>query len=507
MDIGLAVAGDEVGIIDEIRHLDRRIAKAQMRYGDAAGFLGIISKISLSIHIGVIADDLDGTLIGADCTVGTEAPELAGFQAFAACRDAFDARQGFIGNIVDDAQSEVVLRFEGFEVFKGSDDVARQEFFRCDTIAAVVDFRRIVSYGKGSSDAVIERFAVGAGFLGAVQDGDLLDRIRQSGQEMFFRPGPEHVDVDTADLFAFIDEHLDRFFNGLGAGTHGDEDEFSIRSAGIVEQVVFTARDFTDFLHVTFSDIGNAVVEFIEGFAVLHKRFSRFAERNSFRIIRIHAAFAEGPDGIHIEERPEFFIRQDFDFLDFVGRAEAIEEVDDRDAAGNSRGMDDSCQVHDFLDTRFAHHADARAAHSHGIVMAGKNRIAVGGNCTGCDVEDTGQEFAGNLEHVAEHDHHALGRCKGRRQCAGIQSAVHSTGSPFFRLHFLNLDGRAKQVLTAMSSPFIDVFSHRRRRRYREDGSQFRKGVGNISRSFVAIHCLEDFLCHSTFPLSVKPGN
>ena len=444
MDIGLAVAGDEVGIIDEVRHLDRRIAKAQVRYGDAAGFLGVISEICLGIHVRVIADDLDGTLVGTDRTIGTEAPELAGFQAFAACRDAFDARQGFIGNIIDDAQGEVVLRFKGLEVFKGSDDVARQEFFRCDTITAVVDLRCIVSYSKSSGYAVIERFAVGTGFFRAVQDGDFLDRIRQSSQEMFFRPRTEHVDVDAADLFAFGDEHLDRFFDGLGTRTHGNEDKFGIRCAGIIEQMVFTARDFADFLHIAFGDIGDAVIEFIEGFAVLHKRFSWFAERNGFRIIRVHAAFAEGPDGVHIEERTEFFIRQDFDFLDFVGRAEAIEEVDDRDTTGNSRCMDDSCQVHNFLDTRFTHHADARAAHSHGIVMTGKNRIAVGSDRTGGDMEDAGQEFTRNLEHVAEHDHHALGRCKGRRQGASVQSTVHGTGSPFFRLHFLNLDSRTE---------------------------------------------------------------
>ena len=59
-------------------------------------------------------------------------------------------------------------------------------------------------------------------------------------------------------------------------------------------------------------------------------------------------------------------------------------------------------------------------------------------------MEDAGQEFAGNLEHVAEHDHHALGRCKGRRQGASVQSTVHGTGSPFFRLHFLNLASRTE---------------------------------------------------------------
>ena len=79
--------------------------------------------------------------------------------------------------------------------------------------------------------------------------------------------------------------------------------------------------------------------------------------------------------------------------------------------------------------------------------------------------------------------------------------------APFFRLHFLNLYGSAKQVFTAMSSPFINVFSHRRRRRDREDGCQFRKGIGDMGGCLVAIHCLKNFLCHNTVPLSVKHRN
>ena len=335
----------------------------------------------------------------------------------------------------------------------------------------MVDLRRIIGSGKGSGYAVIERFAVGTGFLRAVQDGNLLDRIRQSGEEVFFRPRTEHVDVDAADFFAFFDHHLDRFFDGLGTAAHSDEDEFCIRCSRVVEEVVFAARDFADLLHVAFSDIRDAVIELVQRFAVLHKRFSRFAERDGFRIVRVHAAFAEGADGVHIEEGTQFFIRQDFDFLDFVRRTEAVEEVDDWDTAGNSRCMDDSRQVHDFLDARFAHHADARAAHGHGIVVTGKNRITVGGDRTGGDVEDARQEFTGDLEHIAEHDHHALGRRERRRQGARVQCAVHGAGSPFFRLHFLDLDSRAEEVLAAVSRPFIDMFCHRRRRCNREDGS------------------------------------
>ena len=194
---------------------------------------------------------------------------------------------------------------------------------------------------------------------------------------------------------------------------------------------------------------------------MLHIRFCRFAEGNGFRIIRVHATGAERLDGFHIQQRAEFFIGDDFNFLDFVRRPEPIEEIEDRNTTGNSRSMDNGGQIHNFLYARFTHHADARATHSHSIIMTGKNSITIGSNRTGRYMEYTRQEFAGNLEHVGKHDHHALGRSKGRRQRTSIQCAVHCTGCPFFRLHFLYLDRRPEQVLPSMGCPFIYVFSHR----------------------------------------------
>ena len=226
---------------------------------------------------------------------------------------------------------------------------------------------------------------------------------------MLFRPRTEHVDVDAAYFFAFFNHHLDRFFNGLCARPHSYQDEFCIRCTCIVEEVIFPAGDFADLLHIAFGYIRYAVIEFIQRFTMLHVRFCRFAERNRFRIIRVHAAGTESFDSFHIQHRAELFIRNDFYLLNFVRCTESIEEVQDRNAAGNSRCMDDGSQIHDFLYARFTHHADARATHSHGIIMTGKNRIPVGGYCTGCYVEYARQKFAGNLKHVGKHDHHALG--------------------------------------------------------------------------------------------------
>ena len=63
--------GQQVGGLDPVGR------EPEMGHGDPAGFLGIIGKIGLGIHVRVFTDDLDGVFVGADRPVSTEAPEFA----------------------------------------------------------------------------------------------------------------------------------------------------------------------------------------------------------------------------------------------------------------------------------------------------------------------------------------------------------------------------------------------------------------------------------------------
>ena len=81
IDIGLLRAGDEVRLVDEVRARDGLLAEAQMAHRDTAGLLGVIGEVSLCVHVRLVADNLDGALVGADRAVRAEAPELAGRRA------------------------------------------------------------------------------------------------------------------------------------------------------------------------------------------------------------------------------------------------------------------------------------------------------------------------------------------------------------------------------------------------------------------------------------------
>ena len=58
--------------------MDRALSESQMGTCNAAGLLGVVCEVSLSIKICVVADDLDCALVSTDCTVGTKTVEQAG---------------------------------------------------------------------------------------------------------------------------------------------------------------------------------------------------------------------------------------------------------------------------------------------------------------------------------------------------------------------------------------------------------------------------------------------
>ena len=113
--IGRVMAGNEVSLVDVVGALNRLVAKAQVGNGDTACLLRVILEVSLNILVGMVADNLDGVFVCADCTVAAETPELALDSTL--CRGVrsglFSKRE--IGNVIGDTDCEVVLRSVLFE--------------------------------------------------------------------------------------------------------------------------------------------------------------------------------------------------------------------------------------------------------------------------------------------------------------------------------------------------------------------------------------------------------
>ena len=73
----------------------------------------------------MVTDNLDGRLVGTDCTITTEAPELAGRRAFWRRINILRNRQGRMRYVVDDSYREMILRLLLLQVFKDAENMGR----------------------------------------------------------------------------------------------------------------------------------------------------------------------------------------------------------------------------------------------------------------------------------------------------------------------------------------------------------------------------------------------
>ena len=411
--IGLTMASDVVSCVDEVRHIDRASTETQVRNSYAAGFLGVISEVCLSIHVGVVTDDLDSGFVSADSTIRTEAPEFAGRKASRVNRHFRFARKAEVGNVVVDSQREAVERMFFLEFFEDSEEVFRKNVFGAHTCTAADNVDVEVFFSYEANDIEVERFAEGARFFRTVDDSDLLNSLRKNVEEVFVGERTIEVNVDGTDFFALALQVFDSLFSDVGERTHGNDNVFSIRSTEVVERFVRTASDFRNLVHVVSYDIRHSVVEFVGSFCVLEVYVRVFCSAADFRMIRVEGTFAECFDSVPVNEFLEVFEVHDFNFLNFVRCTETIEEVDERQGTFNCCQMSDTTEIHDFLNIGFGQETAACCTSRHNVLMVTEDVQCMVSQSTSSYVEYAREEFTGNFVHVRDHEEEAL-RCRVR---------------------------------------------------------------------------------------------
>ena len=372
--------------------------------------------------------------------------------------------------------------------------MCRSGVFRTQTVAAANDERGIFLSVEAVLDVHVERFAIGTRFLGTVEYGNALGCLGHSCQEVLGRERTVEVNSYQTDLFALGAQVVDHFADGFCYRAHSDDDAFCFGVAVVVEQTVVAAGDFADLLHVVFYDFRNGVIEAVAGFAVLEEVVRVFGHTTCNRSHGVHGAAAEFGQSFLVDQRSEVFVVQLLNLLDFVRGAEAVEEVDERHACLQGSQVGNTGEVHHFLYRAFGQHGEACLAAGHYILMVAEDTQGVAGQCTCGYVEYAGQVFTGNLVHVGDHQQQTLRSSVGGSQRTCLQRAVYGTGGTGFRLHFLNQYCFAEDVLATCGSPFVHVFSHRRRRGDGVDGCHLGEHVRDVGSGFVTITSDEFFL-------------
>jgi hypothetical protein len=91
-----------------------------------------------------------------------------------------------------------------------------------------------------------------------------------------------------------------------------------------------------------------------------------------------------------IHDGAKIFIEQRNDFVDFVGSAEAVEKMQERNARFQRRGLGEQREIVCLLDGIGSEHRKTRRARGHQVAVISKNGKGVRGYGAGGHVYDRG---------------------------------------------------------------------------------------------------------------------
>ena len=491
------MAGDEVGLVDVVGAADGLVAEAQVADGDAAGLLRVVLEVGLDVFVGVVADDLRGVLVGADRAVAADAPELALDRAGrAGDGGGLDFGEAEVRHVVDDADGEAGFGGVLGELRVDREDAAGRRVLAAESVAAGgEDDVAAAGLAEGGGHVEVERLAEGAGLLRAVEDGHLLGGRGERGEERGADPRTVEANLDQADLLALGRQVVDDLFGHVADAAHRHDDAVGVGSAVVVEELVVGAELGVDLGHAALDDGGKRVIGAVAGLAVLEEHVAVLVRAAHRGMLGVQRVVAERLDRFHVAHVLEVGVVPGLDLLDFVARAEPVEEVQERHPALDGREVGHRREVHDLLRIALGQHRETGLAAGVDVAVVAEDVQRLRGHRAGRHVEHARQAFAGDLVHVGDHEEQALRRREGRRQRAGGERAVHRAGGAGFGLHLDHLRLRPENVLEAVGRPLVHEVRHRRRRRDGVDSRHFRVRICDVGRRLVPVHRLF-FACH-----------
>ena len=301
--------------------------------------------------------------------------------------------------------------------------------------------------------------------------------------------GTIQVDLDHADLLAALGEVIDDLVQGLADGAHGDDHALGVGCAVVVEQLVVTAGQLADGVHLLLDDLRQSVVGGVAGLAGLEEGVGVLQGGADGGVLGVEGVVAEALHGVPIQQLAQLVVVQQLDLLDLMAGA----EVHEGDGALDGAQVGDAADVHAFLHGGGGQHGKAGLTAGHGVGVIAEDGDGVGADGTGGDVHDARQHGTGNAEHGRDHQHQALGGGVGGGQRAGLQRAVHGAAGAGLGLELHQLHGLAEEVLFAVGGPVVDVVGHGAGRGDGVDGGDFGERIAYVCGGLVAVHRFEDF--------------
>ena len=504
--VRLVVAGDEVGAADIVGRADRLLAEAQMALRDAEGLLRVVLKVRLTVHIGRVADDLDGVLVRADRAVGAEAPELAADRALRLGQKRRAHGQGQVRHIVHDADGEVILRLVEQQVVEHCLELGGGRVLAGEAVAAGIDLRTGLLVDERGADILIQRLADRAHLLHAVEHGDLPHCLGKRRQQVLAGEGAEQVYLQEADLLALGGEVVDDLLRTAGDAAHRDDDALGVRCAVVVEEVILAAGQPADLGHIVLDDAGQLVIGRVVCLAELEVDVGVVDERAHTRILGVEGVGAEGGQRVIVDELRVLVVVHDVDLLDLVARAEAVEEVQERDVGADGAQVRHGGEIRRLLHAAAGEQGKARLAAVHHVGVVAEDGEGVRAHRAGCYMQHHRQPLARDAVQRRDHEHQSLRSGEARRERTGLERAVTCAARAGLGLHLHETHGLAEDVLFALGGPLVRMLCHRRGGRDGIDRRHLGKRVGYIRRRFVTVTDFGQFLHSFILPSASAAG-
>ena len=240
-------------------------------------------------------------------------------------------------------------------------------------------------------------------------------------------------------------------------------------------------------VHAVFDDAGRGVVVGVAGLGALEVDVGVLGGAAQHRGVGGQAAGAKLEQVDVAQHGADVVVAEQGDLVDFVRGAKAVEEVQERQVGAQRRGVRDQGQVVGFLYRGGGQHRPARHAGRHDVAVIAEDRECVRGQGASRHVHDRRRLFAGDLEHVGDHEQQALRRGEGRREGALLQRAVQHAGGAGFGLHLDDVGHDAPQVGQALGRPVVGYLSHRGSRRDRIDRHDLAECIRDARGRLIAV--------------------
>ena len=141
LDEGPHVAGDEVGLVDQVGGTDGPRSEAQVADRLHPGLLGVVHEVALHVVGRVLADDLDGVLVRPHRAVTAQTVEQSPVYALRLGVEVWVVVQAGVGDIVVDAHGEVVLGLRLRQLVEHGLDHRRGELLAGQPVAPADDLQ------------------------------------------------------------------------------------------------------------------------------------------------------------------------------------------------------------------------------------------------------------------------------------------------------------------------------------------------------------------------------